>query len=76
MGTCQTCKHGTRDWAFQPFGPDEHVTFTTPGSHYRGFAVIGICNDCKARIESGDLVRFTYKGRQFEYAIEQEGCEV
>lgn len=49
--SCKFCEQNA-DWAWQPFGPGESpFSFTTLGSHYRGFAVIKICNDHKIKIE-------------------------
>ncbi len=60
MSICQICKRADREWTMQPFGPDERVIFTAPGSHYRGFAAIAVCDECKQRVESGETVTFTW----------------
>lgn len=48
---------------WQPFGPDDKIaSFTTIGSHYRGFAAIPICDTCKTAVETGTPgVIFTHK---------------
>lgn len=56
MVNCQLCKEATACWAWQPFGPSADVaSMTTLGSHYRGFAVIKVCNGCRLKIVSGEL---------------------
>ncbi|HUT15487.1 MAG TPA: hypothetical protein VMY98_04505 [Anaerolineae bacterium] len=64
MRKCRVCKEREAEWSWQPFGPAESSaeTFATPGWHYRGFAVIPICDDCKDRVQMGDGVQFDYKG--------------
>ena len=64
MTKCRIRKDRQAEWSWQPFGPaqDSAETFTTPGWHYRGFAVIPICEDCKERVQMGDGVRFEYRG--------------
>jgi uncharacterized protein YlaI len=47
---CKICKQREAIWACQPYGPDEDTTFTTLGSHYRGFLVVAVCDECKERI--------------------------
>lgn len=47
MTKCQLCKRTEADWAMQFIG-EERPTFTTLGSHYRGFAVTKVCSDCQA----------------------------
>jgi hypothetical protein len=46
------CKYCGKEaiWACQPYGPDEDTTFALLGSHYRGFTVIPVCDECKERI--------------------------
>jgi hypothetical protein len=50
----------------QPFGPDEQIVFTTPGSHYRGFPAIGVCDSCKQNIQAGRGATFRYRGQVTE----------
>lgn len=66
MVKCQCCGQEA-DWAWQPCGPDESIaSFTTLGSHYRGFLVVKVCDDCKGRVERGERVRFTYRGGEYQ----------
>lgn len=53
-------------WGWQPFGPDfdNRLTFTTLGSHYRGFPVIKVCDECKRKIEDGVSLKFWVSRRQ------------
>jgi len=49
--TCYVCHEHEAIYAWQPFGPgDDYNCFTSPGSHYRGFPVIKVCDDCRTRI--------------------------
>jgi len=59
---CAICRHARTIHAFQPFGPDDKPLFTALGSHYRGFPVIPVCDECKQRILSGAPYSFTYQG--------------
>ncbi len=63
MSKCRVCKEREAEWSWQPFGPaeDSRETFTVPGWHYRGFAVIPVCDQCKKRIQAGATVQFDYK---------------
>lgn len=63
MRKCQMCRRNAAEWTCQPFGPDDTVTFTTPGNHYRGFVAMACCDECKQRIQAGETVEATYKGR-------------
>jgi hypothetical protein len=47
---CKICKQHEAIWACQPYGPDNGMTFTTLGSHYRGFYMLPLCDECKERI--------------------------
>jgi hypothetical protein len=47
---CKICKREEAIWACQPYGPDNGMTFTTLGSHYRGFYMLPLCDECKERI--------------------------
>ncbi len=65
---CQICRNRARDWAWQPFGPGESgVTFSLPGSHYRGFPTIMICSYCKEQVERGEAVSFLYHGQRIVF---------
>ena len=55
MAKCKFCG-AAAGWSWQPNGPGEVLTFTTLGSHYRGFAVIKVCDACKAQIEDDSNV--------------------
>jgi len=46
MSKCQLCKTDPAEWAMQYIGEDT-PTFTTLGSHYRGFRVTKVCDHCK-----------------------------
>lgn len=65
---CQLCKAPAL-WSWQPFGPDESpLSFAVPGNHYRGFAVVKVCDECKASIESGnESILFTHKGESYRW---------
>jgi len=59
---CAACLSTPATWTMQPFGPDdERITFTLPGSHYRGFPAIGVCDACKQLVQAGQRVAFVYK---------------
>ena len=45
---CQLCKINEAEWAMQFIGEDK-PTFSFLGSHYRGFAVTKVCDECKER---------------------------
>lgn len=66
---CAICKSAERDWAWQPFGPGvSPLSFTLPGSHYRGFPVVSICSFCKVeKVEMGEAVMFDYKHTPYRY---------
>ena len=49
--TCQICKAGEALWAMQYVG-EAAPTFTTLGSHYRGFPVTKVCDGCKAEMQA------------------------
>ena len=70
MRKCASCASKMADdcgWMWQPCGPAETVaSFTLPGSHYRGFVAVRICDSCKEAIERGEPREFTYRGRRFE----------
>lgn len=71
MKKCASC-NGQAQWAWQPFGPDESQvgSFTSFGSHYRGFPVLAICDGCKDKAEAGQKLYATYKGSEF--AVQQQ----
>ena len=50
MTKCQVCKARHAVWAMQYIAEDK-PTFSTLGSHYRGFHVTKICDDCKESIQ-------------------------
>jgi hypothetical protein len=63
---CQVCNTNNAEWAWQPFGPsDKADTFTTLGSHYRGFPVVKICDECKETAKSGSPLQFTLSGATY-----------
>jgi len=56
MSTCQMCHEVEAVWAWQPFGPSDDLSeMAFIGNHYRGFAVIKICNQCRLQIAGGSL---------------------
>ena len=65
---CQLCKAPAL-WAWQPFGPDENpLSFALRGILYRGFAVVKVCDECKARLESGkEKIEFTHKCERYRW---------
>jgi hypothetical protein len=72
---CRVCKSNEAEWSWQPMGPgSDNDTFTLPGSHYRGFAVIKVCAACKEQIQQGQPVTVIYKGH--EVYVNQAKCDV
>lgn len=70
MPKCNCCIYQTTDnqavWAWQPFGPGGVAdTFTTLGSHYRGYPVVKVCDGCKKKLQSGESVKFSHKRRHY-----------
>ena len=65
--TCQTCNINEAIWAWHPFGPadDDDHCFTTLGSHYRGFPIVKVCDECKRDIENGSPKEFEIRGKRF-----------
>jgi hypothetical protein len=62
MAKCRVCRNDEATWAFQPFGPsDTPDSFTLLGNHYRGFAVIKVCDECKRAFQVGNALVFTFK---------------
>lgn len=67
MTKCQVyqCKNQST-WTWQPCGPAETPNcFVLPGNHYRGFAAIHICDDCKEKYENSNNLTFSYKNQLF-----------
>lgn len=50
MATCQICKTNEAIWAAQYIEGDE-PTFSFLGSHYRGFKMVKVCDECKEKPE-------------------------
>ena len=48
---CHICEDGEAIWAMQNIADDE-LTFTTLGSHYRGFKVVKVCDECKDALQN------------------------
>ena len=46
---CQVCHQNEAIWAMQYVGEDT-PTFSTLGSHYRGFRVTKVCDGCREHI--------------------------
>lgn len=65
---CVFCEEAA-ELAWQPFGPDENpLTFTRPGSHYRGFTVIPVCGFCqREKIEMGDMMYFRHRAVNYTF---------
>lgn len=57
---CQICKEHDSVWIMQ-FVAEDEPTFTRPGYHYRGFAIIKICGQCKLEREIQDIMKKTYE---------------
>lgn len=57
---CQICQMNEAEWSKQYIN-DHRPTYSLPGSHYRGFIVVKVCNECKeleqARNAKLDAVR-------------------
>ncbi len=51
MTKCQECKNKEAVFAKQYIASDE-PTYSTLGSHYRGFKVVKVCEDCANGITS------------------------
>lgn len=57
MAKCQVCKKNEAIWAAQFIGEDV-PTFSTLGSHYRGFPVVKVCDICKEINTEGIIKKF------------------
>lgn len=57
MAKCQVCKQNKAAWAAQ-FIEENIPTFSLLGSHYRGFAVVKVCDTCKEVNHEGIFERF------------------
>jgi hypothetical protein len=66
---CGICHNEEVIWTMQPDGPGEDIIFAFPGSHYRGFMAVNVCDTCHDVVLRGERVVFTYRG--IRYAIEQ-----
>jgi hypothetical protein len=64
---CAVCNEKQAEWSWQPWGPDEDhkQAFMLPGSHYRGFSVVKVCDCCKERIQNGEAVEVKYRGKAY-----------
>jgi hypothetical protein len=61
-----------RVWLWQPAGPsDDLLCFMWPGSHYRGFAAIPVCNEHKQALTRGISKVVTYHGQNYVYTPEK-----
>ena len=66
MARCQVCtERHEAAWAWQPFGPGGVDCFVLPGSHYRGFPVIKVCDAVKERFQAGETVSVRYRGHLY-----------
>lgn len=62
MPKCRTCNENEATWAWQPFGPnDTPDSFALLGSHYRGYAVVKVCDDCKRLFQVGNALVFKFQ---------------
>lgn len=62
MSKCRVCRERESVWAWQPFGPnDSSDSFMLLGNHYRGYAVIKVCDDCKQSFRVGNALVFTFR---------------
>jgi hypothetical protein len=76
MSKCTICKERAREWTWQPFGPDtSHLSFTTPGSHYRGFPALAVCEYCKRLIEMGGKGSIIFRYKYHLYRVTDAGVE-
>jgi hypothetical protein len=65
-----------RTWVWQPAGPSEQtLCFVLPGSHYRGFAVIPVCDACKQALERGMEKVIVYHGQPYRYCAHENTLE-
>lgn len=68
MSKCNICRENESSWAWQPFGPnDTPDCFALLGNHYRGFAVVKVCDDCKDKVQAGKGIQFSYKRRHYSF---------
>ncbi len=59
---CAVCHNNLSEWIWQPLGPGEGCkVFTLPGSHYRGFPTVPVCNSCRLRILDGASAPFVHR---------------
>lgn len=72
MRACSICHAHEVVWTMQPNGPGEDIVFTTPGSHYRGFMAVNVCDECHNAVNRGDRVDFDYQ--KVPYRI--ENCQL
>jgi len=47
MSKCQLCKTDEALWAAQDLPGNDGLSFTLLGSHYRGYLVTKVCDECK-----------------------------
>lgn len=59
---CQICKSQRVIWYGQAMnGANGKLTFTAPGSHYRGFGIIKVCDSCKTENEGLSAIEVANK---------------
>jgi hypothetical protein len=75
---CQICKHDVAEWVWQPFGPelDMSQAFTLLGCHYRGYAMVKVCDPCKESIQLMPDVEVAVKIKDHYYLITPQPREV
>ncbi len=65
-----------RTWIWQPDGPSEEIlSFVLPGSHYRGFAAIPVCDDCRKALMRGIEKVIVYHGQTYRYCAQEKKVE-
>jgi len=63
---CQVCKEEYAVHIWQPeLGDKNTLVFYRPGFHIRGFIAIHLGEQCKAKLEQGKTITFTYKKQQY-----------
>lgn len=77
MAKCKICKSRDAEWSWQPFGPGETSNlFATPGSHYRGFPVVKVCDDCKRNYQSGIPTIVNFRGEKIKFTLGRQAILV
>lgn len=64
MRKCAFCQEREAELMCQPFGPAVNITYTTIGSHYRGFVAFPICRNCQEDLDGGESLKVMYRGKE------------